>query len=246
MRYVMLLLVVFIALLCATLRADESSSLESDPLWIEVHGNGIYTTSDKDAASKKAQKLGDEFNKGGMLALAKKTDRALESIIHTGYLNLRHKGFATEAAWLNNEWQKHVGEVERLVKNPSSRSIGDFEPLSKYLAIAYELLEFKLGYQLCYTLRLSDLKSLNYGIPVVFRPCPYGEAEFELHFIHDMRYRGLFPVVAYWSTVLSCSVATFGIGIFFICSPIAMLVELGVDRAVAPWLAPRLYSLACS
>jgi hypothetical protein len=125
------------------------------------------------------------------------------------------------------------------------RNIGDFKPLSQWLAGVYDKIEAALGHEICYALRLSDIKTINYAIPVVFSPCDEGEIEFELHFIHDPNYRGLAPVVTYWVTVITCDVATYGAGTFFICSPIGMVTEFAMDRWVAPKIAPKLYDLIC-
>lgn len=219
-------------------------SASADSEWEEIHGNGVYTTSQYSASEKKAEKFAREITSQDLRALAQKTSKALDAALSIGAMNLRRHGYHADADWIRKEWTLRRYEIERLVSNPS-RNIGDFEPISKYLAAAYEILELKLGYKLCHTLRLSDIKTINFSLTVVFRPCKYGLNEFQLHFVHDALYRGLLPVVSYWSSLITCSIATFGAGYFFVCSPAAMLVEFAMDRAVAPALAPKIYNLVC-
>lgn len=220
-------------------------AISSGDDFTEIHGDGVYSTSQKNEANRRLKTIERDFEKHGLKGMAERTNAALGAVIKIGVMNLKRHGYSKEATEIQNGWKLHNGELQRLVANPG-RDIGDFEPLNKYLAIAYFILEQKLGYDLCRTLRLSDIMTLNFCIPVVFAPCKYGESEFTKHFVHDDKYRGLAPVVAYWVTSLTCSVATFGAGYFFVCSPIGMLVELGTDRVVAPALAPKIYGWSCN
>lgn len=236
------LVIIFFVALCL--------SAHSDPLYEEIHGDGTYTVSQSKKAQDKAEALRREWEQGGLRRMAQRTDQALNGIIRLGIANLKKHGFYSEAKDMEKGWLAHEGEVTRII-NQTGRKIGDFEPLSTWLAVAYFVLEEKLGYDICRALRFSDLMTFNFTIPVVFSPCKYGLTEFTYHFVHDdpnvfHPYKGLAPVVAYWTSVITCSVATFGAGYFFICSPIGMLVELGVDRSVAPWLAPKIYNWSCS
>lgn len=214
----------------------------ADPLYEEIHGDGVFTTSEKVSGEKRATRIAKDFERRDFEAMADHTTRAISAIVTIGARNLRLHGYKEDARYLEKEWKKHRKVLFKLAK---SRDIGDFEPLSKYLAVAYEILEFKLGYKLCYILRLTDIKTINYAVPVVFQPCKHGLPEFTLHFVHDEKYRGLAPVVTYWTTVIACSIATYGAGYFFVCSPIGLVTELAMDKVVAPWLAPKLYSLIC-
>lgn len=217
----------------------------SEELWTEIHGDGAMTVAQKSDYKTRAEKIAKELIKDDFRPLARKTDTALNAIIKIAVLNLKKHGFYTDARKLEWDWNtKYSNFVEKAV---SQRDIGDFEPLSKYLAAAYELLEYKLGYQICYLLRLTDIKSLLYCIPVCFKLlCKVGLDEFELHFVHDLKYRGLLPVITYWTSLIVCSIATFGAGVFFICSPIAMGIEFAMDRWVGPAVAPKLWNLVCT
>jgi len=228
------LIAILFCALCLAAHADD---------YTEIHGTGIYSTSDHSRADAHRERLKKEFEREGLTAMAERTDRALDGLFKIAVMNLKRRGYYEEADYIQRGWSRQKGQLQ--VLHASARDIGDFEPLMTWLAVAYEIIEFKLGYNLCYTLRISDLKTFNYTIPVVFKPCAHPLTDFTEHFVHDERYRGLCPVVAYWTTSITCSIATFGAGYFFICSPIAMLVELGFDKAVAPWLAPKIYNWAC-
>lgn len=217
----------------------------SEDQWTEIHGDGSMSVSQKNDYEKRADKIAQSVLNEDLVPLARKTDTSLGAVIRIGVMNLRKHGFYADAARLEIDFKKFKGFVERAVVS-GKRDIGDFEPLSKYLAAAYELLEYKLGYQICYTLRLSDIKSLNYTIPVVFSMCKYPVEEFELHFVHDLKYRGLLPLVSYWTTVVTCTIATYGAGYFFICSPLAMGIEFAMDRWVGPAIAPKLWNMVCT
>lgn len=236
MKYLLILILVSLTSAMAS---------ETDQTWEDIHGDGVYTMAQEATAHGGANRISNEFERGGLPAIAMRTNQAIDAMMTVGELNLRQRGFDEDADWLRTEWQKYNGDLERIVSN-SNRDIGDFKPVIRFLANAYDRLEARLGYKVCYALRLSDIKTINFTIPVVFAPCRYGLDEFTLHFVHDAKYRGLAPVVTYWATTVGCSVATFGAGVlFFICSPIGMLTEVVMDEIIAPRLAPKLYSAAC-
>lgn len=178
------------------------------------------------------------------LRMARKADRALDTLFKVSIHQLKVKGHKDTAQEIERGWKRHNGSVYRIVVY-GKRDIGDFEPLSKFLADAYDKIEAKLGVQLCYSLRISDIKTLNYTIPVVFNPCSVDENEYFMHFVHDDTYRGFAPVVAYWGSMVVCIGATYGAGALAICSPIAMAIEFAVDSRIAPAVAPRIYERKC-
>lgn len=234
-----LALVLFIALIL-------SIASEADD-YTEIHGKGApYSQGELIIGNRRAARIARDFERRHFRAMAEHSDTALRTILKVGILNLRRRGYKEEANALREGFERFDGEISRIV-DKRNRDIGDFEPLIKWLATAYNVLESKLGYQLCYNLRLSDIKSLNYGLPEVFNPCLHNELEFEKHFIHDSKYRGVAPVVTYWVTVAGCSIGTYAAGIIFpICSPIGMVTEWVMDRKLAPYLAPKIYSWACN
>lgn len=233
------LLVILFAALCLSVMAQADTEM-----YEEIHGNGIYTVSQENEASGRLERLVRRFDEGGLVEMAEETERDLDGLFWIAVRNLKRRGHYGLAREIESGWRKQKDTLFILALK-SNRDIGDFKPLSQWLATAYDKIEAALGLEICRALRLSDIKTYNYTIPVVFRPCSVNEMQYELHFIHDSKYRGFFPTTAYWATSITCSVATFGAGYFFICSPIAMLVELGADRWAAPWLAPRIWEAAC-
>lgn len=208
----------------------------------EIHGTGII----EKRAQEKADKLIQESEKifSSFYSIADHSNLAIRNIIKLAAKNMKRKGFNSQAKAIEEGWEKYDGQLIDIALN--RRDIGDFEPISEYLAIAYEMMEATLGLEICYVLRLTDIKTINHGLRVCFRPCQFGYDNFYEHLVHDEKYRGLGPVIAYWSVVIGCSIGTYGIGYFFICSPIGMAVEFGVDRYVAPKAAPKLYNMACT
>lgn len=185
-----------------------------------------------------------EMNISGFGNLSYTTNKAITSIIELSAHELRKQEKHELAKKLETEWRKLDGYLIDVVVN--NRDIGWFKPLIEWLAVTYELIELELGLELCRALRISDLKTINHGIIVVFRPCYYGLKEFTLHFVHDDKYRGFAPVISYWAAALSCTAALHGAGYFFVCSPTAMLIERVVDKRIAPKVAPKIYNAACT
>lgn len=218
----------------------------SDPAFVEIHGNGVYSTAQKTAAEKRLSSIEKDFKGGNKVAMAERANMAMRAIFRIANLNLKRHGYYDTAAEVDAGWRRLDGELVRLVKT-GTRDIGDFAPWSNQLAVLYLIIEAKLGYQLCYTLRITDLATFIWTPPVVFHPCVYGQTEFLLHFAtNDPRYRSFMPVVSYWLTNITCSVATFGAGYFFVCSPLAMGVEMLANKVVAPRLGEFIYDRACT
>lgn len=240
--------VLFIALVFSLCSSAGATSLQE-----EIFGDGVYTVAQKNEAEKKREAIKKAWEKGRLKKVAYDVDRGMGQLFKIAVLNLRKRGYHTDADWMNAEWKKLQGTLPRIVES-DGRKIGDWEPLSLFISVAFDKLESLLGYELCRTLHLDSLKTFNYCIPVVvLRACQYGEQEFFYHFVHDdpmifHPYKGLAPVTAYWIASISCSIGTFGGGLILypICGAVSGLVELSVDKWVAPWLSPKLYSWACS
>ena len=210
--------------------------------YAEIHGNQIYDKRQKEEADELIKKSEQIFS--SFYSLADHSNLAIRNIIKLAVKNMRRRGYLKEARLVEDGWKNYDGNLVDIALK--KRNIGDFEPISEYLAMAYEIMELTLGYDICWLLRLTDLKTINHGLRVCFRPCQFGYDNFYEHLVHDEKYRGLGPVVAYWSVVIGCSMGTYGIGYFFICSPIGLAVEVGVDRYVAPKMAPKLFNMACN
>lgn len=220
--------------------------IEQSSEWIEIHGNGVLTTAQKNQAEKRLAAVEKDFKGGDRVRMAERANTAMRAIFHIATLNLRRYGHYDTAREVESGWGALDGELIRMVKAGGTRNISDFAPWSEKLAVLYLIIEAKLGYKLCYTLRITDLATLIWTPTVVFHPCKYGETEFLLHFAaNDPRYRSFMPVVSYWITSITCSIATFGVGYFFVCSPLAMAVELGCEKVVAPRLGEFIFEKAC-
>jgi len=218
---------------CSKPIQENPHSLVTDTAHVEFANTEIKTI-------KKTMERVDE--------IGKKANLSLRAIFYIAELNLKRNGYHDLADEIKNEWGERDGkiyEIAKRIEENDLRGIGDFKPLSEWLQKAYEKIEEKLGYQLCLALRLSDIKTINHGLYVLFNLCDFELKDFYEHFVNDGRYRGLLPVISYWSTIMACSIGTYGIGYFFICSPIGMLVELGVDKKVAPYLAPKIHNFFC-
>lgn len=198
--------------------------------------------SGKPEVSKRTQRIANKYEKDLRSGRIKeRTNHALDSIVRLSVYKLRRTGHKAEAAQFLKEWEEQYQYI--LI----GRGIGDHKPLSTWLAAKYDMLELILGKEICHALRLSDIKTINYAVPVVFACEDHvTEAEFFLHFVADDTngYRGLGPVVAYWTTFIVCVGGTWGTGFLF-CSPIAMGVEYLSDSFICPRLNEPIWKLSC-
>ena len=226
---------IVLSVLCSLCTADVDKEA-----WKEIHGDSPLTTKEKVIADNKTREA--EAALRNYTRLATRSNLAIRAIVKVAVLNLYRNNHIYEAQKMDAEWKALDG---KLVKAVETRNIGDFKPISDWLALAYEILEIKLGLSVCETLRLTDLKTLNFCLPVCFKPCFYGYNNFYDHFVADERYKGLAPVISYWATLITCDIASYNIGYFFVCSPVALVVERAVKNRVAPWAAPKLYDMVC-
>jgi hypothetical protein len=229
-------LVLILAIVSSSAFTDMTDSYQ------EIHGDGTYTYEEVTESKEILNKLEPEIKSLQRMAILSNT--ALRAMIKIGTKNLRKQGHILKARQIEREWKGLDGVIIEIANN--QRNIGDFEPLSEWLDTTYETLEAKLGLSVCEILRLTDIKTFNFGLRVVFRPCIFGEDEFYKHFVQDYKYKGVAPVASYWATNLSCAIATYSVGYFFICSPLGILVEQGVKNKLAPWAAPKIFKAECS
>jgi len=182
---------------------------------------------------------------------AQYSNNTIDAIIQKSVRALKLKGSWKLALELEEGWSQFDGELVRITKNPknhsSIRAIGDFAPLNQWLSDAYEQIEADLGHAYCFSQRISDLKTINHGLVVVFEPCTYGYDEFFKHFASDdPKYRSVLPVVSYWATVIGCYAGSYGTGVFMFCGAAGTLVESMVDEQFGPMIAPKIYEGACT
>lgn len=239
-------------ILCASSFAVPLPTGNWDTMYKEIHGNGEYSDQQRSLADRKARAY--ERDNGSIEKHAARTNRVLRGIFKIAVMNLKRYGFDDEARDIQQGWREHDGELQRIVAY-GYRDIGDFKPLSDWLASAYDKIESKLGYQLCMTLKLSAIKSYNYGIPVFFQMCRYGETEAIHHGCGDSHlpstppnlhpYEGIVDLTAYFSVLIGCEIGTYGAGTFWICSPLAMLTEWVVDNKLCEPLTGFIFDKAC-
>lgn len=173
-----------------------------------------------------------------------------------------------EADWKSNRSRLMAPLLCDFTRPGTMCDMGDHKPLSEKLALFYMLLEAKLGHELCVMLHLTDINVINFTIPVVFHPqktevwCQETlamnpndncEDEYRRHTagtlwqktpdqnaklpLHD----GTLGVVSYWVVFGACEVATYGAGWFIICSPLGDVVEIAMERYVAPPLSDKIF-----
>jgi hypothetical protein len=228
MKAFMLLLVPFVAM----------GDIRSDVEAYQLASKGLVPRINLLGAHNEVSRVAQDLENG---KLRQRVQMATDAIIRTAGARLRDKGFVAEANTIESEWA--------FVYMPifTDRDIGDHKPLSDWLAKTYDAIEAKLGIQLCTLLHLSDLKTINFGIPVVFDPCnaEWDMVEYAKHFVGDEKYFGLAPVITYWCVSIACTAATWGAGIGWLCGPLGSGAELVMARFIAPKLSDRIYTAAC-
>lgn len=206
---------------------------EEEPIMM----TGDYEISDR--TRKLSKKFQRDVESGG---LRYKIDRSLDAIIKLAAYKLKRIGKKKEANQLLKEW--HDQHEYSLI---FMRGIGSHAPLSQWLSDKYLQWEFILGKDILHALRLSDIHTLNHAIPVVVSCIDDVDLhEYSLHFVYDDEngYRGLGPVVTYWTTFIVCVGGTWGSGFLF-CAPIAMGTEFLSKQFVCPKLTEPLWKWAC-
>lgn len=211
--------------------------------------------ADAEAHGKRvAQQLRDDLSQGRLTHLAKLTDSALEAVVGRAIAELRRQGVWEYADVKETEWRGQYRGflVAHTMMHPSQRDIGDHAPLVKWLADFYNSVEAMIGVDACKALHLSDIKTFNFCIPVVFRPCSFPmdgvliprKDEYQNHFAEGDVYYGLVPVVTWWAIEIGCMAGTSGIAAF-LCGPAAMAGEYAMGKWLAPKLSDLVFSRSC-
>lgn len=186
--------------------------------------------------------------------LAARTEKALDNLIMTAAGELKDRGYILEGSVMENEWFNNMKYTFRAYASQmGGRPIGDHKPLSQWLADKYNMLEMILGVEVCKRMHFSDLKTFNYCIPIVFRPCTFDMGpivlprieEYRNHFAKDHTYFGLVPVVTYWVTYGVCGAATMGSGFILVCGTAGNIAEKIVGNWVAPRLSDKIFTRFC-
>jgi hypothetical protein len=162
---------------------------------------------------------------------AERTTRTIDAIIEVATRALRERGFEQDASVLEVEWQ---GWLRRAV---SILEVGDHAPFSEWLARVYANLEEKLGHSLLVSLRIDDLNTLNFAIPVVFSPTGWSRDEYRLHFVPFS------AIVSYWGVRIACDIAVSGLW-GWSCGKVADVPRIVMTRWLGPKLSDQIHDAA--
>jgi hypothetical protein len=179
------------------------------------------------------------------VGMAERTDMALESIIELAAWKLRREGYDADADRIEFNWayryKGFLPDYARAVARGQKENIGDYTPMSQWLAEEYQRWVDLLGLTMVEFLHLDDINVMNYAIPVVFHMAILGNVQVDLP-SYSNHWNPFCGVVSYWSVWLGCTIGTYGTGMFLICTPAATICERYVVREIAPRLAPRAYA----
>ena len=227
-----------------------SSAYPAPPLKKIPAAEPVVEQKAKDHGRNVAQAIREDMKEGRLVNLSRQTDRALDMVVARGVAELRKKGLEDEANLWEGQWAFHYyGYLTRMT---ASRDIGDHKPLVTWLAVFYDRLEFILGVEACKMLHLSDIKTFNFCIPIVFHPCSFPmdlitdprKTEYRRHFAAGAVYYGLIPVVTYWLIDVPCLIGTSCIA-SFLCGGAATAGEYVMGKFLAPKLSDRLFDRVC-
>lgn len=197
----------------------------------------------KEGANKKerplqiAKKLQADFENGKM---AERTEAAIEAIINRATSEMEKRGYILEAALLKQEWYEHKGTLQAWA---SSRDIGQW-PGIQFMITAHSYIESAIGETLCRRLRLHDLWTLAYVIPMSFKcagqtQALVDEGDYTEHF------SVFIGIVGYWTAYIACAVASNGTAIVTVCGLLGEAVEGLLYTFIGPLLAKKFYPKAC-
>lgn len=179
----------------------------------------------------------NDFSSQDQMAMAYRTDAALGSMVKLAVWKLRSIGKSKEANRIEDQWENtHKGSLTRYTQKllGGAEDIGDYKPLSEWLANLYKELEKILGKVTMNLLHLDDINTANYTIPVVFAmtkvlgDVKIDAPEYKKHFVP---FSG---VVGYWSVWITCEVVTYGSGWFIICTPAGTASRYVMVNYVSP------------
>ena len=153
------------------------------------------------------------------------------------------------AGWASDnseDAQEFIDLADAIEAEVSIDGLGDHQPLSRRLANLDDMLYRRLGAMIYTALGLQDLRTMNFGIPVVFQPRGdrrnhdrWDELEYRRHFVP---FSG---VVVFHAAKAACNYATQGqrfIGFF--CGFAARKAREAFELRVAPDLSDRIYARA--
>lgn len=228
-----------IALLCATLNMARGDELDD----VQLH----MPQANQDYAKATVRSIKAEIDKEGLYAVARRTDAALDLLIERASQKLDEAGDTEYSYFKHSEWKRqYSGNLTRLM---SMRDIGDHstQMLSVWLEDFYDHVEFVLGVEVCKALHLSDIKTINCTVKIVFYPCSFGMDavtgeridEYRRNFAEGQVYYGLVPVLTFWAVEIGLMAA--GAPIPFIANGAEFLMA----KIIAPKLSDAIYTRVC-
>ncbi len=240
MARLLLVLSLALAFVSISVFGDE---LDSVDLTQTFHG----LTQDGDRYAKTvARGVRDDVDRNGLKAIATYSDRALDALVNRACDELEKAGDTDYANYHRSDWKLNFSGLWHL---DDSHDIGDHpeEALSSWLDSFYAHVEFVLGVDLCRSLHISDIKSINDTVKIVFHACTFPmdavlgsrEDEYRNHFNEGQVYYGLTPVVVYWACEIGMMAA--GAPVPFVCSA----AEFAYAKFLGGRLSDMIFSRAC-
>lgn len=176
-------------------------------------------------------------------SLAVDADTALGRMVNLASWHLKRSGEGKASRQIIEEYRASFDGY--FVSRITAKGIGDHAPLSEWVAKWYAKLESKFGPRFMEITRLKDLKTFNFGIPVVMSPSgesrvspvvPWDRQDYIDHFVP---FAG---AVAYWAAWGGCTAGTWGLGwVTFVCSYAGWAAEYVVMNEVAPGLGGKIW-----
>lgn len=179
---------------------------------------------------------------------AKKIDKATENMVKLAVFHLKLKGYIEEAKEIEDEYLGRYQNYTYLYAIGATQDIGDHPPMWEWLDKLEKDLREKLGDFVMQVTRLEDMRTFNYGIPVVLQPA--GDERFDPPVLiskldYSQHFIPLSGALSYWVTWGACVGATWGAGaVTFICAPMGMIVERVVETKIAPPLSDKIWENA--
>lgn len=215
------------------------------------------TASNYTKAGRYAHRLEKQIDSDADGSVRMLGSHVIDVLLRKGARRLELAGYNDEAASIIEEWQDT--EQFKLYDSLRLRHIGDHAPLSLWLQGVTEKMRLLLGVAIWKSTHLSDIETLNNGLPVVLRPCSFDmdavtisrAEEYQDHFAKDIlpadggdELYGVVPVLTYWTVEIPCIIGTSGLG-GLVCSPLSAIAESIMGKRLAPKLSNRVFNRAC-
>jgi len=210
------------------LDADRATDLE-----MEAQSDGKRMSARREAYALQKDVLNGK--------LAKRTDKAIGAILARTVRELNKRKHYYEAERIEHEWRVYHRGFIYAIQASGGRDVGD-HPGLKFLIDVHKKAEDLLGETLCRGLRIHDLWTLAYTIPLVFKCNGNYFIDLEEYTKHLSPFVG---IIGYWGAFIACSAATSGIGAFFVCPILSKGVEVILVRYIVPRIDNPLFKRAC-